>query len=380
MCYLGTPMKESFQPLAGVRVVDFSQNLPGPYASLVLASWGANVVKVESPRGDPARATEPFFSMVNRGKRSVVLDLRDGSGDAHARLQQLLEWADVLIEGFRPGTMKRLGAGFEEARAINPELVYCSISAYGQQGERRLEPAHDLNLQALSGLSELEALSSGQPRGSHVPVSDVVAAWTAISAIVAALRDPASAPHLDVAMLDGAITWAQLIGKGIDLRRPAEHALRNKLPRRLSHGLLEKLDRLKLFAIPHYGVFRAADGRWIAIGVVDEMKFWRGLCEVLRLERLKKLSLSARIALSPFVRQAIAYRIRSRSSAHWLRSLKGAGLPVTRVRNAARAVDDAQVHERGLLDAAGFVQGPLSAKELSRAPALGADNEGFFGP
>ena len=101
-------------PLAGLKVLDFSQNLPGPYATFLLACWGAEVIKVEPPKGDPGRFMEPFFSMVNRGKRSIVLDLR--APESRAAVEALIRWADVLVEGFRPGVMERLGCGFERAR------------------------------------------------------------------------------------------------------------------------------------------------------------------------------------------------------------------------------------------------------------------------
>ena len=152
-------MSEERAPLSGLKVLDFSQNLPGPYATFLLACWGADVIKVEPPKGDPARFMEPFFSMVNRGKRSVVLDLRDER--SRSAVEALVRWADVLVEGFRPGVMDRLGCGFARAKELNPRIVYCSISAYGQEGPMRDHPGHDLNLQATSGVCHLERDADG---------------------------------------------------------------------------------------------------------------------------------------------------------------------------------------------------------------------------
>jgi crotonobetainyl-CoA:carnitine CoA-transferase CaiB-like acyl-CoA transferase len=137
-------------PLSGIRVLDLTQNLPGPYATLTLASLGAEVVKIEPPKGDPARHIQPLFSMLNQGKKSVVLDLRDDG--AKAALRRLVEQSDVLVEGFRPGVMARLGCSPEAALSWNPRLVWCSISAWGRSGPLATAAGHDVNVQAMTGL------------------------------------------------------------------------------------------------------------------------------------------------------------------------------------------------------------------------------------
>ena len=126
---------EPHAPLRGIRVLDFTQNLPGPYATLLLASLGAEVIKVEPPRGDTGRLLGRLFDIVNAGKKSIVLDLK--RPEDRARLDRLLPEVDVLVEGFRPGVMEALGAGPEHARALNPRLVYCSMSGFGQAGPYR---------------------------------------------------------------------------------------------------------------------------------------------------------------------------------------------------------------------------------------------------
>jgi len=151
-------------PLADIEVLDFSTLLPGPLATLILAEAGANVTKVERPgRGDEMRSYVPRFgdasvnfALLNRGKQSLEIDLKDP--DAHARLRPRLERADVLVEQFRPGVMDRLGLGYEAVSAINPGIVYCSLTGYGQVGPRAGTAAHDLNYVADTGLLDLVAL------------------------------------------------------------------------------------------------------------------------------------------------------------------------------------------------------------------------------
>ena len=202
------------QPLAGLRVLDFSQNLPGPYASFLLASLGAEVIKVEPPRGDPGRHIGPFFAQVNRGKKSIVLDLRDPANAGV--LEELVKSSDILLEGFRPGVMARLGCDVATARAWKPSLIYCSISAYGQQGPRHAQPGHDLNLQALTGVCYLERDAQDTPRGAMLPIADLSTSLVAVASICAAAARGGGAT-LDVSMADAALSWAHVWGHGIDL-------------------------------------------------------------------------------------------------------------------------------------------------------------------
>src|SRR5205807_4035702 len=156
------------QPLSGVLVLDFTTLLPGPLATLMLAEAGAEVVKIERPGGEDMRVTAPLidgeaavFALLNRGKKSLVLDLKNPSD--RSRLRPLLEKADVLVEQFRPGVMARLNLGFEDIRKINPKIVYCSISGYGQQGPRAGEAGHDINYQSRTGLLALQPAPAEKP-------------------------------------------------------------------------------------------------------------------------------------------------------------------------------------------------------------------------
>ena len=179
--------------LEGIRVIDLSVFLPGPYLTLAMADHGAEVIKVEPPgEGDPGRhiglsdgPSTVFFRNLNRGKKSVVLDLKDAS--QREALLKLSESADVFVESFRPGAVDRLGVGYEAVRARNPRIVYCSISAFGQDSTWRGRPAHDLALEAESGLVSMTLGNDGKPAMSGIPVADVLAGLQGLSGVLMAL-------------------------------------------------------------------------------------------------------------------------------------------------------------------------------------------------
>lgn len=363
-------------PLTGLKVLDFSQNLPGPYATFLLACWGAEVIKVEPPKGDPGRFMEPFFSMVNRGKQSVVLDLR--APESRAAVEALVRWADVLVEGFRPGVMDRLGCGFARARELNPRIVYCSISAYGQEGPLRDHPGHDLNLQALSGVCHLERDGEGEPRGTMLPIADLSSSLLAVSSICAALTDRSEARYLDVAMADGVLSWSSVWGRGVDLAGNAKRGLGSgPIVEVLTRPLVAFLERAKLYAMPHYGVFRARCGRWLTLGIVDEAHFWKALVEELDLAPFAKLPMPARIAAGPALRPLIARRLKRRDRDAWLRRFEELGVPASPVLTPEEAAADAQVRARGLVDERGWMRAPLPSAihPSSAAPQKGEHTE-----
>ena len=335
--------------LSGLRVVDSSVNLPGPYTSWLLASLGAEVIKVEPPKGDPARHIPRLYRLLSRGKKRVVLDLQQDSG--RRQLHRLVAAADVFIEGSRPGVAERLGCSVDVLQGLNPRLVYCSISAFGQQGPRRDQPAHDLNLQALSGVCFIDRDPS--PRASVLPVADLSSSLAAVGGICAALvarERTGRGDVVDVAMLDSVLSWSSIWDQ-LDPTRG--------LPRPVQR-LAAKLARRKLYMIPHYGLFRTRTG-WIALGAIDEPHFWRGLCRVLHLP-LGGMPLATRVALGPAVRAAIAAILRPRSTRHWLALFEAEGLPVTAVKSPRDALSDPHMADRF-----GGVDAP---SPLGRAPTL----------
>jgi crotonobetainyl-CoA:carnitine CoA-transferase CaiB-like acyl-CoA transferase len=258
-------------PLAGVRVLDFSNLLPGPLASLLLADAGADVVKVERPgTGDEIRRFPPAFgstggnfALLNRGKHGLTADLKDEGDRAHIR--KLALSADVLIEQFRPGVMDRLGFGYEELSRENPRLVYCSITGYGQTGDRAQKAGHDLNYMAETGLLGLTRGADGAPVLPPVLAADVAGgAYPAVMNILLALTQRQASGrgcHLDVAMSDNLFTlayWGLAGGHAGQWPKPGSELLSGGSPR--------------------YQVYRTSDRKYLAAAPLEE-RFWQVFCE-----------------------------------------------------------------------------------------------------
>jgi crotonobetainyl-CoA:carnitine CoA-transferase CaiB-like acyl-CoA transferase len=261
-------------PLEGLRVLDLSRLLPGPFCSLLLADFGADVVKVEDTGlGDYVRWSEPkfagvedtaaaaFFLALNRNKRSIRIDLKSDAG--RDVLLRLVRDADVLLESFRPGVLDRLGVGYERLRQENPALVYCAISGYGQDGPYRDRSGHDMNYLGLAGVLGLSGERDGPPVQAAGQIADIGGgAQMAAFAILAALRErdrSGEGQLVDVSMTDGALSWMTM---------NAGRAFAGDVPRR---GDLELAGRIIC-----YRPYAAADG-WVTLGAL-EPKFWQAWC------------------------------------------------------------------------------------------------------
>jgi crotonobetainyl-CoA:carnitine CoA-transferase CaiB-like acyl-CoA transferase len=259
--------------LAGVVILDFTQLLPGPYCTRLLADLGARVVKVEPPWGDGVRARPPLlpngagaaYTALNRGKELITLDLRTPEGRAAAL--ELARSCDALVEGFRPGVMDRLGLGFTAVKAVNPGVVYCSLTGYGQDGPYAQRAGHDLNYLALSGALGLGGQADGPPSPPAVQVADIgggsqLAALSIVTALLGRQRGTlAEAVWLDVSMVDGVASW---------LQREVSTAFAGRAEPRRGRGPLNG-------GAPFYGVYETADGRYMALGAL-EAKFWASFC------------------------------------------------------------------------------------------------------
>lgn len=263
-------------PLDGLRVLDLSRLLPGPYATLVLADLGATVLKIEDPEvGDPTRHTPPlvgdvsaYFLALNRNKRSVALDLKTPAGaDA---LRTLAARADVLVESFRPGVLERLGLGHAALRALNPRLIVCALSGYGQDGPDRLKAGHDLGYVARAGVLGYGGAPDGPPSQPGVQVADIGGGLFGVIGILAALEErhrTGVGRLVDVALCDSATAFLHM--------HLAARLLRGDEGRPLARGN----DALN-GGFPCYGVYRAADGKYLAVAAL-EPKFFLKLAEAL---------------------------------------------------------------------------------------------------
>lgn len=264
-------------PLTGFRILSLAEQLPGPLATMLLADLGADVILVERPSGgDPSRRFAGHFESLGRNKRSVALDLK--SGDGRQAFLRLVDTADVVVEGFRPGVMQRLGFGAEALRARRPGLVYVSISAFGQTGPMAGVAAHDLSIQAAAGLIDVAHGAEDAAVMPMLPLADIAAGTAAALGIVAALLGRASTGRgatVDVSMLDSLVAWmAPFIVPALNGLAPAP---------------LPPQD-------PAYGLFATADGQQITISIAGEDHIWRDLCAILGLGDLADLTEDMRIA------------------------------------------------------------------------------------
>ncbi|WP_406857859.1 CaiB/BaiF CoA-transferase family protein [Alsobacter sp. KACC 23698] len=351
------------QPLSGLSVLDFSTLLPGPMATLMLAEAGADVLKIERPGGEDMRRFPPRFgeasaayAVLNRGKRVIFEDLKDPG--ALERLRPRIEAADVLVEQFRPGVMERLGFGYEALSRINPRLIYCSITGYGQDGPRAAEAGHDLNYQAVTGLL---GLAPGRAEAPAVPAAlaaDIAGgSMPAVINILLALRQrdlTGAGCRLDIAMADAMFTfgWLALAQGHASGRFPAPN-----------EGMLHG-------GLPRYGVYATADGRFLAVGALEE-KFWTTFCDALELPQALR-----RDHVDPdATRAAVAAIIRSEPAATWARRLGPLDCCCTVVASLEEALADPHFRARGLFDAQVSEPGGRSipAAVLPIAPAFRQD-------
>jgi alpha-methylacyl-CoA racemase len=312
-------------PLRGIKVLDFSTLLPGPLASLMLAEAGADVLKIERPGGDDMRHFPPAygqssapFMALNGGKRSEMLDLKQSADVARAR--ELALESDILLEQFRPGVMDRLGLGHGALLALNPRLIYCSITGFGQNGPRALTAGHDINYQALSGV-----LAQGLKRNAPPPIppaliADIAGgAYPAVINILLALRQRDATGlgcHLDIAMADGTETFACFAD--------AEAAVSGQAP----DGGTSLLNG----GSPRYQIYATQDGWFIAVGALED-KFWSKFCEAIALPG----SLRQPSAPPVQVIAAVANLVSGQDAAHWRAVLEPLDCCCSVVRTLAEA-------------------------------------------
>lgn len=362
-------------PLAGLRVLDLTELLPGPYATQQLAEMGAEVIKVERPAGDGARAMFPgLFAAVNRGKKSIVLDLKDQAD--RAAFLRLAQRADVVIEGYRPGVTTRLGVDYPTLSALNPGLVYCSVSGYGQSGPARDWPGHDLNYAAMAGAVAISGTPDGPPDyTTGVPIGDLSAAMYAIITILAALRArdaTGRGQYLDVSITDALTSWVAPRYGVWDAGRRAGRQI-------------GKADILRRAA---YGIFPTADGKYITIGAI-ETHFFRRLVRATGMAGFDDPALddfATRTARSDDIRAALAPLIAARPYAHWAQVFESGDIPFAPVNTLDDLARDPHLAARRLVRQAGEAQViafpvPMAGigEPAVRVPAVGEDQAEILG-
>ncbi len=368
-------------PLSRVLVLDFSTLLPGPLASLLMADAGAEVVKIERPEtGDAMRSysrvpalDHACFSLLNRGKRSIAIDLKDPA--SRTRLAPLVERADVIIEQFRPGVMDRLGLSYTAVAKLNPRIVYCSITGYGQTGPSRNQAGHDLTYLAETGLLDLSCGTTSTPVIPPALIADIAGgAYPALFNILLALMErerTGIGRQLDISMTDNLMPFlywalAQGLGTGSWPQNGAE---------RITGGS------------PRYRLYATADGKFLAAAPLED-PFWHNFCEAIGLEDKLRLPQADQRSVAARVETIV----RSKVASEWAERLGASDTCCAIVATVQQALDHPHFRARGLWERQ--VTGPSGHRSTAlplpldgafrgdnisgAAPELGADNDFYL--
>jgi len=353
------------KPLDGIKILDLSRLLPGPYATMLLADLGAEVIKIETPGlGDYMRLIPPFvkdartgedigaaYLPINRNKKSVALNFRNKRGKEV--FFRLVHDADVIVETFRPGAAEKWGIGYNAMRALNPRIVYCSLSGYGQTGPYRDRAGHDLNYIALAGLLAANGVAGGPPIPPMVQVADLSGGMLAAISMLAALmgrQKSGEGQYLDVSLFDGALSWAGTIIGG-------------------THAAGKSVERGKMQlngGMACYNVYETRDGKYITLGAI-EPHFWAAFCKA-----VERDDLQARAQSFDAIPEVEAI-FKDRTFDEWMTLFKNIDACIEPVRDFADTLTDPQVRHRGLIS------------EINGSPQIGsvfvfAENAGLPPP
>ncbi|MFZ3192046.1 MAG: CaiB/BaiF CoA-transferase family protein [Moraxellaceae bacterium] len=368
-------------PLTGLKVLDFSTLLPGPFATMMLADLGAEVIHVESPtRMDLVRIMPPYadgqataHAYLNRNKQSVALDLKQSA--SIERVKQLIGQYDILVEQFRPNVMARLGLSYDDLKAINPKLIYCSITGYGQTSDYKDRAGHDINYLALAGISGHSGRQDGGPPPLGIQVADVAGgSLHAVIGILAAVIErqvSGQGQHIDISMTDCAFTLNSMAASA-----------------QVAGGEDQTAEGGMLNGASFYDYYQTQDGRYLSIGSL-EPQFMLGLATALQLPILAEKGASMLPEDRQAVRAAIAATVASQSFAHWQQVFSALDVCVEPVLSLGEAVQSDLATQRGwLVDVPLSEEGGATQKQLAHpikfsrsqpvyrfvGRALGADN------
>jgi crotonobetainyl-CoA:carnitine CoA-transferase CaiB-like acyl-CoA transferase len=346
------------KPLDGVIVLDLTRLLPGAVATMMLGDFGADVIKIEEPgTGDPARQSRAgikqpgaYFLATNRNKRSIAINLKQPAG--REIFLELAKRADVVVEGFRPGVMDRLGIGYETLKEINPRLIYCAITGYGQDGPYRGKAGHDINYISIAGLLGVNGMKDGPPLIPGVQIADLAGgSMHAVIGILLALQArerTGEGQMVDVSMMDGSLAM-MFVPFAAYLANGAQ-------PQRGAQGLAGR------YAC--YQVYETEDGRYLALGAL-EPKFWENACRVLGREDLidkQFVDDEQRESI-----RALSEIFRAKRADEWLAAFEGVDTCLALVKDIAEMIDDPQVKCRGLISE---IDHPVSGRIKQIAPTV----------
>ncbi len=327
--------------LSGARILDLSHMLAGPFGSMMLGDLGAEVIKVEPSEGDPMRGMGPhflsgesaYFLATNRSKKSVTLDLREAH--ARARFYELVKTADVVFDNFRPGITKKLGVDYATLKSINPRLICCSISGFGQTGPYRDRPAFDIAIQGLSGAMSITG-AKDTPTRMGIPMGDLAGGMYAAFAIAAALyqREKTGAGCcIDIGLLDALVSLLTYAGQYY-----------------FHDGIVPGPQGTEHMSVVPYQAFQTQDGHLVVAAFTE--KFWRGLCRALGLQHLiadpRFVDNDARRVRRAELVPLLAAAFLTRTTAEWQARLEQAGVPWGPIYNIAQVFADPQIAARNM--------------------------------
>ena len=325
--------------LSGIRVLDLSMYLPGPHLTMMMADHGADVVRIEPPAGEPSRAlgryhgdTTVWFRNTHRNKRSVVLDLKQP--EAVAAFLQLARSADVVVEAFRPGVVDRLGIGYAAVRAVNPRIVYCSISAFGQTGPYAQRPAHDLSIEAETGVVSLNVGADGTPVIPCVPSADMAGSLMALSGILMALlrrQQTGEGDYVDISMQDSLASWL------VNIVSPVFADRRE----------LDPTEERSLGGNAFYRIYRCRDDRFLTLGGA-EPKFVAALLGALGRPDLAELCRLPPGRGQDPVRDFLAETFAREPLAYWTEFLNRLDVCWAPVKGVKEGLDSEHLKQRGM--------------------------------
>ena len=330
-------------PLSGITVLEIASAVAGPFASMMLADLGAEVIKVEPINGDHARSWGPpfyadnysaYFASINRGKKSIAINLGTREGIDIAR--KLVSRSDVIIEAMRPGAADKLGIGYVDSARLNPGIIYCSISGFGQWGPYRNEPGYDIIALAMSGLMDLTGEPNGEPVKFGVPIIDIVTSMYCVTSILAALRmreKNGKGTYIDLSLINSALS--------ILTHQASQYLAGGEVPRRMGSAHP---------TIVPYQAFKGSDDKYFIVAVGND-KLWESFCKAIGREDLLLNPLYRTNPDRVRNREALIEELRATfnksPSNHWIKLLKEAGVPVSPILNVKEAVESDHAKQRG---------------------------------